>query len=78
MFSFLGKKKLEADATRTLSEMIEVGNRVRNRRSGQLGSVFQTGKIVGSFRIPAISVNHDDGTTAILVPAEDYTKATRY
>ncbi len=66
------KKKLEDDATRSLSEKIKVGARVKHRLSGKLGTVFQTGKIDGSFRLPALSVTHDDGTEAILVPAEDY------
>jgi len=76
MFNFF-KRQLENDATRTLSEKIQVGAQVKNRLSGKLGTVFQTGKVSGSFKLPALSVRHDDGTEAILVPSEDYGKVTR-
>lgn len=70
--------RLENDFKRTLSEYLKVNDRVRNRKTGQLGTVIQTGKVEGSLKVPAISVRHDDGSEAWLVPSEDYTKATRY
>jgi len=70
--------RLENDFKRTLSEKIKVNDRVRHRKTGQLGTVFQTGMVEGSLKVPALSVRHDDGSEAWLVPSEDYTKATRY
>jgi hypothetical protein len=70
--------RLENDFRRTLSEKITINDRVRHRKTGQLGTVIQTGKVEGSLKLPAISVKHDDGSEAWLVPSEDYTKATRY
>jgi hypothetical protein len=63
----------------TLSEKIKCGDRVKRRRDGQLGAVWQTGTCKTPFAtVPALSVTHDDGTVSELVPAEEYTKATRY
>ena len=70
--------RLENDFKRTLSEKLKVNDRVRSRKTRQLGTVIQTGTVEGSIKVPAISVRHDDGTEAWLVPSEDYTKATRY
>ena len=77
MFSFFGKKTLESDAKRTFSEKIKVNDRVKHRQSSRLGTVIQTGVVDGSFKLPALSVRHGDGTESWLVPAEDYTKAVR-
>jgi hypothetical protein len=55
----------------TLSVKIKVGNRVRHRVSGRLGTVFQTGVLDG---LHVISVNHDDGTGSQLVASEEYAK----
>lgn len=63
----------------TLSEKIKCGARVKRRRDGQLGTVWQTGTCNTPYAVvPALSVNHDDETVAELVPAEEYTLATRY
>jgi hypothetical protein len=61
----------------TLSVKIKVGDRVCNRRTGKLGTVYQTATLNGTVSIPALSVKLDDGTDAQLVPAEEYHKAVR-
>ena len=58
----------------TLSTKIRVDTRVKHRTSGRLGRVFQTATVNG---VPAVSVNHDDGTQSVLVPAEEYFSVTR-
>lgn len=76
---FKGKQNAIREGFRaTLSEKIACGDRVKRRRDGLLGRVWQTGMCNTPFAtVPALSVNHDDGTVSELVPAEEYTKATR-
>lgn len=62
----------------TLSVKIKVGDRVCHRRTGKLGTVYQTATLnTGIAAVPALSVKHDDGSDAQLVPAEEYHKAVR-
>jgi hypothetical protein len=76
--AILGQDKLGKDFDSTLSVKIAVGDRVRHRGTSQLGHCYQTGQVDGSIRVPAISVRYDNGNDAQLVPAEEFTKATRY
>lgn len=75
---FTGKSIVAEQFDKTLSVKIKCDMRVRRRRDNLLGKVFQTGTIetrVG--RVPAISVQHDDGSCAMLVAAEEYTSIPR-
>jgi hypothetical protein len=76
--ALMGKDRLSEDFDRTLSVKIRVGDRVRHRTTRELGHCYQTGLVNGSVRVPAISVRYDNGHDAILAPAEEFMKATKY
>lgn len=70
------RTRLENDANRTLSpKSIKQGDLVRSRLTGRLGRVEFTGVLSGSFNVPVVSVEFEDGTRAIQVPAEDFKHA---
>ena len=67
--------KLSGQFNKTLSVKIRCGQRVSRRKDGLLGTCTQTGTVDGTVSVPAICVEHDDGTFAVLVPAEEYMQA---
>jgi hypothetical protein len=74
-----GRDKLSNAFDSTLSVKIAVGDRVQHRRTKLLGHCYQTGTVDGSSRVPALSVRYDvDTPDSVLVPAEEFTKASRY
>jgi hypothetical protein len=75
---FRNKKKLEADFNSTFSNKLRPTDRVQRRKDGALGTVVGTGVVDGSLRVPALTVQHDDGSMAFLVPAEEYTRPQKY
>jgi hypothetical protein len=76
--AIMGRDRLSEDFDSTLSVKIAVGDRVRHRTTRELGHCYQTGIVDGSVRVPAVSVRYDNGMDAQLVPAEEFTKATKY
>lgn len=73
------KTRLENDFSKTLSATtIKQGQRVKHRHTKELGTCIFTGQLDGSFRVPVISVEYDNGSEAIMVPAEEFTQACRY
>lgn len=77
---FGGKSDLGKHADRTFSADLKCGDRVRTRDAQRrLGTVYQQQPVDGKlFRVPCISVRFDDGGKHVMLPAENYTKATRY
>jgi hypothetical protein len=73
-----GRDRIGEAFDSTLSVKIAVGDRVSHRGTKLLGHCYQTGIVDGSVRVPAISVRYDNGRDAVLVPAEEFMKASRY
>lgn len=70
------KTRLEQDANRTLSPVsIKQHDLVRHRHIGKVGRVTLVGVMKGSLEYPILSVDFEDGTRAIQVPAEDFAHA---
>lgn len=75
---FRGPSKLQKQFDQTLSVKIALHDRVYLRSDKNvLGTVYQTGVLAGTVRVPAISVRHDFGPDAVLVPSEQYSKVPK-
>jgi hypothetical protein len=71
--------KLDHDFDRTLSTKIKIHDRVRHRDTREPGTVIQTCNLSTHVaEIPAVTVRYDNGQVATLLPAEEFTKWTRY
>ena len=78
MQTLFGKSKLEKQFDATLSVKIGVNDRVRHRTTRLLGTVTQTGLVKGTIKVPTVTVAYDNGQEAVMVPAEEFMKATRF
>lgn len=74
-----GKTKLAKQFDKTLSVAIKTHDRVRHRNTRESGTVLGTAIFKTKLGdVPVLTIRYDDGKMAYQVPAEEFTKWTRY
>lgn len=77
--TFFGKPKIAQQFDETLSVKIGLHDRVRHRTTGEAGKVIQTATVKTSLAvIPSLTVQFENGQIGTLLPAEEFTKWTKY